>query len=65
MSHRTLASLSKAGKGSGGAWSVNSRSICDSRASSTMAGRLNLLLSAASQTSLACAMMVCATLTSR
>ena len=37
----------------------------DSRASSTMAGRLNLLWSAASHTSRECSMMVCATLTSR
>lgn len=46
-----FSSASRAGKGSGGRPSVNKRSICDSVPTSTIAGRLNLLPSAASQTS--------------
>ena len=57
--------LAKAGLGAGGAESVKSMSISSSRASCTIAGRLNLLWSAATQTWRECPMMALATLTSR
>jgi hypothetical protein len=53
------------GKGHGGATSVKRRSISSRRASSTIAGRPNLLWSAASQTSRECSMIARATFTSR
>ena len=53
------------GNGAGGSASVNSVSTCSSRPSSTIAGRLNLLWSAASHTSRECRVIACATFTSR